>query len=369
MSLTQARTPQLQLDPPEANRNWSLSEPPLVDRPAEEHSEVNWDEQDNLAQIFRHSGWHDDRVRVYDALKATMQPVSRIINFASCGFGSYVLKSQDEPPRYRVAGSKCHDRFCIPCASERSRTITANVLDRLGKDPVRMMTLTIGGVGQPLQERLDHLDQSFAKLRRTSFWRKYVTGGVAFLEIKWSAATDRWHPHLHCLVEGKYIPKRELSIEWQLATGDSSIVRLGLVRNHHRALHEVTKYASKPLSATFVRIPERLQEAIRVLYGRRLCTTFGRWRGVALTPHPSEDAWENLGSLHDMVNAAASGDLEAINVLANLNESAAATAICVARERSPPHLVDAPAREQQLTLAAYDWMSQQWHPTQPVTTT
>lgn len=346
--------PQLQLDPPDVNRLQLETQGTSVRDAHQDPDVVAWDEQDNLAQIFRHSGWRNDRRRVYRALIDTHQTVARILNFASCGYGSYVLKSHDEPPRYRIAGSKCKDRFCVPCGVERSRTIAANVIDRLGPQPVRAMTLTIGGVHLPLRERLNHLDKSFAALRRTAFWRKYVTGGVAFLEIKWSVATDRWHPHLHILIEGKYIPKRELSIQWHHVTGDSFIVRLSLVNNREAAVRETTKYASKPINNTYLRLPDRLNEAVEALFGRRMCTTFGRWRGVALTPHPNEDAWEHLGSLHDMVQQAAAGHVDAINVLLKLSETAASTAICIARERSPPDLVYRPPVPDQMTLPGTD---------------
>jgi hypothetical protein len=58
-----------------------------------------------LAINFRHSGWNQDRQRVYDALHRTGQSVARTTAFAYCGAHTYVLKSNDDPPRYKLAGS------------------------------------------------------------------------------------------------------------------------------------------------------------------------------------------------------------------------------------------------------------------------
>lgn len=326
----------LQLDPPETKS-------PTPDLLADEaaslltglHATPGQDRL-TLGQVFRHSGWARDRRRVYEALRDTHQSIARILAFEDCGAQAYVLKSSDDPPRYRVAGSACHDRFCRPCANARARGIALNVSEKLGKHPVRFLTLTIAGTGLPLAERLNHITRSFTALRRTAFWRANVTGGIAFMEIKWSVATQRWHPHFHCLIEGRYLPKRAISYEWQKVTGDSKIVRILRVPDVARVIGYITRYAGKTADHTFIRHPDLLSEAVRALLGRRLCTTFGRWRGVALTGHPSEEAWENVGTVDDVARLAAAGDLPSLNALAQIDPQATAITVAIAVERSPP---------------------------------
>lgn len=342
----------LQLDPPETK---STTRGDLADSDlsvlAGLHSIPGADRL-TLGQVFRHSGWARDRRRVYEALRGTHQSIARILAFEDCGSQAYVLKSGDDPPRYRVAGSACHDRFCRPCANARARGIALNVSEKLADHPVRFLTLTIAGTGLPLADRLDHITRSFAALRRTAFWRANVTGGIAFCEIKWSVSTQRWHPHLHCLIEGKYLPKRAVSYEWEKVTGDSKIVRIMRIPDAPRVVGYVTRYAGKTADHTFVRDPERLAEAVRALLGRRLCTTFGRWRGVALTGHPSEEAWENIGTVDDIARLAAAGDRDCLQALAQIDAQATAITVAIAVERSPPPLEPPSEVGRQLRLFA-----------------
>lgn len=288
------------------------------------------------AEVFRHSGWAGDRLRVLAALKRTLRPPDRILRFVNCGYGAYVLKSDDDPPRYRTAGSSCHDRFCLPCSQARSHTIALNVLDRLRDRPVRFLTLTVNTSQQTLHMSIDHLVASFQRLRRTASWQLHVTGGVAFLEIKWQPDTARWHPHLHCLIEGTYFPHATLKALWTRVTGGSSIVWITRVSGGPHVARYVTKYAAKPLNSSYLRDPARLDEAITALEGRRLSITFGRWRGVALTPKPPEKGWTNIGTVDSWLHRATDGDVQAINVMAQINAPATATAMALIRLRSPP---------------------------------
>lgn len=292
----------------------------------------------DLARAWRHAGWARDRKRVYDALKRTGQSISRIVSFSTCGEGAYVLKSDGDPPAYRVAGSSCHDRFCTPCATERSRTIAQNVIDHIGKQRCRFVTLTVSEGATGLAPAVDLLYESFRKLQRTRFWRQRVTGGVGFLELKWSTRSDRWHPHLHLLTHGKYIQHKQLSDTWKVCSGGSYIVHITLAGGAERVAKYVTKYASKPLSAEYIRDPDLLDEAITVLRGRRMCCTWGGWRGVLLVDHPDEEAWTNLGPLADFIVNAARGDVEARAILHQINGHSAEIAIELAAPfaRPPP---------------------------------
>jgi hypothetical protein len=84
--------------------------------------------------------------------------------------------------------------------------------------------------------------------------------------------------------------------------------------------HYITKYASKPLDPTVVRVPDRLDEAVVALKGKRLCMTFGLWRGYKLTEPPESGTWIQLGTLDEILEQAEQGDpaaqtaLEALRV-------------------------------------------------------
>ena len=167
-----------------------------------------------IAESFRHSGWAHNRSVVYAALKRTNQTTSRIAAFHDCGAFAYVYQTAKAPFEYRLGGSNCKDRFCVPCASDRSRLIAGNVLDALGKKPARFLTLTLKHNDGPLSTQLDRLYSCFATLRNRKLWRSRVDGGCAFTEIKWSKKRESWNVHIHCIIHGRFLPQNELSAAW-----------------------------------------------------------------------------------------------------------------------------------------------------------
>lgn len=265
----------------------------------------------NLSINFRHTGWAHDRRRVYDALRRTAQSGGRLHDYSECGKHAYVLQSVQDPTVYTLGGSTCHDRFCLPCGRERSRVIATNVQLRTDGKPARFITLTLKSTTETLAALLIKLTQDFSTLRRTKLWRKRVTGGVGFLECKWIAPKQRWHVHLHSLVQGRYVPQDELSRTWENITGTSKIVDVRIANDTRHVTHYICKYASKPLDHTVLVDPLRLDEAIVALKGKRLCMTFGSWRGYKLTEPPESGTWVQLGTLDEIITRAEGGDTNA----------------------------------------------------------
>lgn len=273
---------------------------------------------DSTPIIFRHTGWAHDRRRVYDALLRTHQPCARIHDFTECGKYAYVFQSVQDPEVYTLGGSTCHDRFCLPCGRERSRIIASNVKLKLDGKPARFLTLTLRSDTEPLHQLLAKLTRDFTSLRRTKLWQRRVTGGVAFLEVKWLAATNRWHVHLHALLQGRYVPREELSKLWLKITGTSDVIDIRIVQDEAHCTHYICKYASKPLDRTVVVVPLRLDQAIVALKGKRLCLTFGSWRGYKLTEPPESGTWVQLGTLEEIITQAEDGNLQAQTALTAL---------------------------------------------------
>lgn len=285
---------------------------------------------------FRHSGWQHDRRRVADALYRTEQPFNQQYDFRTCGLYAYVLRSIDDPTKYRVAGSCCHNRFCKPCGTERSHAMSQNIVAHLAGKPARFVTLTLRSTTESLAWLLNKLQDSFQRLRRRAIWRKRVKGGVAMIELKWIAQLQRWNVHLHCIVTGLYIKQSLLSQAWKAITHDSLIVDIRFIKDGPKIASYVTKYASKPLSHTVILDPDRLDEAILALKGRRLATTFGTWRGLLLTPKPDPKAWINLGSLASMIRQAESGQPTAVAICQSLNVVIVPTVTASDVPRAPP---------------------------------
>jgi hypothetical protein len=261
------------------------------------------------------------------------------------------VKSDGDPPEYRIAGSACHHRFCNPCATERARTVSKNVIERIGSNRVRFITFTLRHAGEPLRELLDRLYASFKLMQRTRLWKRHVTGGVGFLEVKYSDRSESWHPHFHVLVEGKYIDKSLLQAAWFTITGDSYVVDIRLPKGKRNVAHYVAKYASKPLNRSFLHQRVLLDEAILAVKRRRLCTTFGGWRGVLLVVKPDEGGWTNVGPLTDWIRRAVNGDENARGILDQIDSARASVCYRLApiiEPRPPPS--PPPPKDPQLLL-------------------
>ena len=312
------------LDPPETNA----------------HLHPRWSAEHDLRRSasceFRHSGWQHDRQRVYNALIDADTPNSVLDEFAKCGDQAYVLESVDHPGVYKVAGSSCHQRWCLPCARARSHAIATNIQDQLKGKPTRFLTLTLRSHNESLHTLLHRITDSFAALRRQRIWRRRVTGGVAMIEVKWAKETHRWNVHIHAIIQGLYIDQARLTLAWKRITRDSYIIDIRFVKDQAKVISYVTKYASKPLSASVLRDHERLVEAIVAMKGKRLATTFGTWRGVLLVAEPDPKAWIHLGSLREMIELAETGDRKAAKICSILNVKIASTAKRIPTSRAPP---------------------------------
>lgn len=277
----------------------------------------------SLSANFRHSGWKLTRQRVFESLGRTGQSSARRRSFGECGTFTTVQQSSADPTKFRISCNHCHDRLCTPCAGERARKIRDVVLAHLPQQGVSFVTLTLAGKDQGLAEKIDRLYSHFRALRAHPAWQEKVTGGVAFLEVKWSEKSQRWHPHLHLIAEAKFIDQATLSDLWRGISKDSWIVDISRVKDRNSCGSYVAKYASKPLNTSFAGVPVLLDEAVAALKGRRLVFAFGSWYGTKLSCLEEEELeleepgqkWNHFGFLEDVLAAALSGQRDAQNVL------------------------------------------------------
>ena len=267
-----------------------------------------------VEETFRHSGWKRLRASIFQALIDCHASATRMECFACCGSGARILYNP-QTKELRVQANLCHDRFCIPCGTSRARIIAASLAAGCKGKCVRFATLTLKHSRASLPAQIDRLYDSFRRLRQRKSWRATVTGGAAFLELK--IGKDRlWHPHLHCLVETKWLDQKTLAHEWYEVTGDSFIVDVRPIRSEKELVNYVAKYASKPMEATTLRDHSRLCELIPALRSRRLCLAFGTWKRIVLEPECTDaDAWIVLGRLQDCVHDARAGDKDAIALI------------------------------------------------------
>lgn len=279
---------------------------------------------------FRHSFWSFRRPRLRTALVRAKVSQGRLDAWDACGSCAWVLASQDEQPRYRIACHRCHDRFCEACAAERRRRISQNLQTALTKrldllsphhrtQSIRFMSLTLKSSDTPLKEQLDRLYAAFGRLRHRQAIARRLRGGIAFLELTLHPTTRQWHPHLHIVFEGDFIDQKGLSALWLKITGDSYIVDIRLLKCPSQAAGYVAKYASKGLSTRAVCDGERLAEAVQALSGRRTFNCFGAWSQLGLSNQPPLDGdWYVISTLPQLIERAQLGDPDARKILARL---------------------------------------------------
>ena len=272
---------------------------------------------------FRHSGWLRDRRRVYEALQVVFPGSTRTERFRTCGTNAWVIRNEENPEHYAIVSDHCRDRFCRPCAAFRGRVIAHNVKEYLRNRRYRFLTLTIKNTDLTLKAMVDKLLRSFGALRRTKIWNDRVTGGCAVLEVKPKDYGPGWHPHIHAIIEGKWLPLPLIRKHWLRITTDSFIVTIGDGKDAEKAARYVNKYITKPFDDGTTRTPARLLQAIEALHGRRLVMTFGKWRGQRLTEYHPSGVWVKICPLSLLRDSAAADDPEAIDLLAFLTHKGA----------------------------------------------
>lgn len=169
----------------------------------------------------------------------------------------------------------CRDRMCPTCADRRSMRVFARTKEALGKAAsVRFLTLTLAESTRELGEQLDHLTDSFRRLRQSKLWKTSVKGGVATIEVTRGQRGEHWHVHMHILITGEYISQTTLASQWELATTDSKIVHIRACHNRDKDIGYAAKYAAKPANTTNWTEAELCVFAEQVK-GKRLIIAFG----------------------------------------------------------------------------------------------
>lgn len=283
-----------------------------------------WRANEELAPLsareesFRHGGWKVRRAKILAAMIKARLPQARIERFKCCG-STATVEREKESGRLRVRGSFCHDRHCVPCAAARACRIRRSLAGLVAGHTCRFITFTLKHRAEGLAAMLDRLLKGLTRIREQKIWTENVRGGAYFIEVKRGKYSGRWHVHAHVLCDANWIDAKELSACWKKATGDSWKVDIQIVRNQEDVNHYVTKYVTKGMSDEAVLPEDDLDECLRALSGRRLCTTFGSWRGTELDGEPAGDGgWEAIGRLEAIICRAERGDLRAQMVIAVL---------------------------------------------------
>ena len=202
--------------------------------------------------------------------------------------------------KLRVQSSRCKLRWCPICRDVSRRIVTSATEKwlRIQKYP-KMITLTLKHNDDPLNLQIKRIYDCFRKLRTRAYFQRLITGGVWFFQLKFNDRTEQWHPHIHCLVAGKYLPHGRLKQLWHKITGDSTIVDIRPVKDLEGCSNEVARYATSPADIAAV----DLERALDIYYStkhRRICGSWGSAKSITLKPKPADDydMWEKVADFY-----------------------------------------------------------------------
>lgn len=268
---------------------------------------------------WRHARWAAKRSLVRQSLASTGTSVQTLANFDACG-STAVSQWSAKLGRRRLSAYYCHCRHCEPCARSKANKIAANLKNKLAADrgrDFRFITLTLKHTDTPLLDQIKRLFASFKKLRLTKPWKESQRGGAFMLEVKHDGHS--WHPHLHAVVQGRFVDKVTLSGLWHKVTGDSFIVDIRKIDRGEDAAHYVTKYITKSTNDGVWSNPNLAAEWVIASRGLRTCNTFGSWRKFPLLDVDNDPKdWVAEDSLVNLIRRANAGELAAVHILADL---------------------------------------------------
>jgi hypothetical protein len=207
----------------------------------------------------------------------------------------------------------CKERLCPECQLAKYRRYKHVIRERMEamKYPV-FLTVTLKHNTQPLGEQLTRLLSAFRRLRSRAVWKAAVRGGIYAVEFKKDKAGELWHPHIHCLMDSKWLDKDWIKDAWLEITQDSCITWIeGATQS---TPDELAKYITKAIGA---KLSEReIWDTYYEIKGRRLAAAFGNQE--KLNEDDEGEAIQILGPLTEIIAKARRGDPEATEICAQL---------------------------------------------------
>lgn len=210
----------------------------------------------------------------------------------------------------RIHANHCRLRWCPYCAHSKSMIVASNVTDWIRSvSGAKLLTLTLKSSNNPLAFQLESLLKSWRRFRSLAPMSKGWRGGVWFLQITFNRETEQWHPHLHILIDGDFIPQKLLSLKWLTVTKTSNILDVRSVNSPDKVGQYVSRYVARPCLLTSLYLEQRII-LYSALHGRRLCGTFGSMKGVNLTSNANYDPsqWQRIGSYREVIILSESDD-------------------------------------------------------------
>lgn len=168
------------------------------------------------------------------------------------------------------------DRTCPACMKTLNQRIFDKYEEKINQSKnLIFLTLTWKPVKRQNPEIVHKLGFSLVKLLHRKRFRHYK-GILATVECK---KTDygAFYYHMHCLIEGKYIPQSEISQAWKEITGFPIVWVERVRRTPKKALRYILKYVTKGMNFAQNRDREDFKASFR---GVRFIRSYGEFYGL-----------------------------------------------------------------------------------------
>lgn len=277
---------------------------------------------DTIERSYRFRDLGPYLAAIQTALPELRLSAAHLARFAACGTNTWIVWSPSRRS-YSLRLQTCKLRWCPRCHQQSALRIRSRLQDALAAKTTtqwKLLTLTIRASKLPLEAQIKHLRTSFRRLRQRSFWRHKVHGGYSVLECTYNPKTHQWHPHLHCVIDSLWLPQRELSRQWLLASKDSMIVDIRPIRGENGAVNYLTKYLGKLPDLSLWHDHDTASEWIAAYSGTRLLSSFGNVPKLEEPekPDPATNDWTPVMRLATLLNLVSRGDDRAISILRGL---------------------------------------------------
>lgn len=202
--------------------------------------------------------------------------------------------------RSKILPKSCKRRWCPDCSMVRGEVLVGKYLRVIQKMQWPLMvTLTLPHrMGNDPVEQLDQLRGGMKKLRRLTWWKKKVSGGLGAVEI--AGGESGWHLHAHLLIECRWLSvtaiepragmsasaikrcfksaQSEVAAQWALCVSED-IAHVWVKRANSSSIREALKYAVKPGTLEKIKLP--LSPIIEGMKARRFVSAWGSVRKAA----------------------------------------------------------------------------------------
>ncbi len=174
-----------------------------------------------------------------------------------------------------IAPDRCHLRLCPDCGQIRALRLYNAHKCLAGQPNLKHLVLTFKNTPTLAWAMIPWMRGCFTRLRNRKLFARSWLGGVYSMEFTYTKAAG-FHPHIHALIEGKFVPQAEIAKAWKEITGSAEVVWIARAKRSRQVL----KYILKP-GGDLLDDPAALDNFLTVIQHRHFVSGWGKWYRVS----------------------------------------------------------------------------------------